>query len=167
MRLVRGLMTQQIPVRTGIKKCLIAVVLFLPDGKRYRTIGILCLDLPYQGTDFIVCKIRIFPALQHKGPKSQFIPICTTGKNFFLRQAIAFCLAIALSNATVNTVILTVIGEFNQSTDKHLLSVNGICCLTCPLVKKCNVPGIRCLQQQSQLFTGYILSVFNFRYDLL
>ena len=142
-------------------------MLFLPDGKRHRTIGILCLDLPYQGTDFIVRKIRIFPSLQHKGLKSQFIPICTTGKNFFLRQAIAFCLAIALSNATVNTVILTVIGEFNQSTDKHLLSVNGICCLTCPLVKKCNVPGIRCLQQQSQLITGYILSVFNFRYDLL
>ena len=167
MYLIRRLVPQQITIRTGIEKCLITRPLLLPDGKRYGTIRITLFDGRNQITDAIIRKITILAALQHKSPKSQFISVVATGKNFLLRQPIAIRLRIAPSDSAVQAVILTIICELDQPTDKHLLAVHRVRDLACGHSQILKFILILRCQQKFQFLAADILLLSDLINDLM
>ena len=167
MRFIRRLVPQQITVRARIEKGLITCFLLLSDGKCHRAIRITLFDGYYKIADALIRKITILAALQHKSPKSQFISVVATGKNFLLRQPVAICLRITPADSAVQAVILTIICNLNQPTDKHLLAVHRVRNLACGHSQVLKAILILRCQQKFQFLAADILLLSDLINDLM
>ena len=61
---------------------------------------------------FFLRKIQILAALQNEGTKAEGIPLFTAGKDFLLRQPIAFQSFVPSADTAVIAVIFAVIRKF-------------------------------------------------------
>ena len=117
------LMTQKIPVCSGLSESSVTLHRAFPYGQGHSTLRIF---LFYSADDplhpFVVV-IRIFPSLQYKGPESQLIAIFTAGKDFLFCQPVALRIPVAPANTAVIAVIFTVIGKLNKTSGINFIPI--------------------------------------------
>ena len=67
---------------------------------------------------------------EDKGTEAKLVAILAAGEDLILCEAVAVRARVASPDAAVIAVIFAIIGKFDQSADKDLVSVNGVC--NCP-----------------------------------
>ena len=85
----------------------------------------------------VIRKIAVLPALQNEGAKSEGIAFDTAINDFVGSQSVSVAVFVAFSDAAVITVILTDVADFNQTSDKNLVTVNTFPCGNCFFGKIC------------------------------
>ena len=124
VRLIRGLVAKKIALRPRIKEPLIALVRPFADRERNRAVRVLRLDGADNTDKPVIVKVRVFPALQDEGAKSEPVALHAAEEYILLREPVALCLRIAPLEAAVMTVVLTVTRKFNEPPREYLVSVN-------------------------------------------
>ena len=61
----------------------------------------------------LVCKIRVFSALKHKGSEAQIIAHVAAFKDFIFGQPVALGVFVAASYAAIFAVVFADVGKFN------------------------------------------------------
>ena len=72
----------------------------------------------------VIAKVRVFPALQNEGAKTEPVALHATEQYVLLGEPVALRLRVAPLQAAVVTVVLTVARKFNEPPCKHLIPVN-------------------------------------------
>ena len=116
-----------VPQQKAVRPCRkIRFIFFpfpLPDGKRNRTIGVFLTHRTDNMRHFFLRKIQILAALQNEGTKAEGIPLFTAGKDFLLRQPIAFQSFVPSADTAVIAVISAIIRKFNQPSNIDIPAV--------------------------------------------
>ena len=154
---VGRLVAQQVPVRSCREVSLIAGPVLLADGERHRAVGIPGLDRANQAGDAPVGEIRVLPALEHKGPKSQLVSGPAALQNLLFCQAVAGSAAVVPADTAVIAVVFTVIGKFDEAPDVDLVSENPMLDFPGPGKQIVPVFSLPALQETGQLRPGQLL----------
>jgi hypothetical protein len=123
MLLVRGLVAQQIPVRTRIVEPLIALSTSLTERECNGTVGISRLYLSDDSAHPLIIEIRVLSALQNERPKAKRIPFVTAREYLVGRQSIALTLSVTAAYSAIATVVFAYITYLDKPTDKHLVAI--------------------------------------------
>ena len=121
--ITRCLMPEQISVRTRFFPQAVCLFRMFSYRQCDRTLRICRPYLPDNLRQFLICIVRIFTPLQYKCPKSQLIAIGATIQYLFLCQTITFCISVTISNSAIITVVLAIVGKFNQSTSINICAI--------------------------------------------
>ena len=127
--------TQEIPVRPGIKELLVGLARQFTRRDRDRAIG----KARAQCTDDIYERnLRVFPALQDEGAIAQIVALFATGKDLFRVEAVAPQIRIGRSDPTVVTIVLAIVRVFDEATQEYLAAIVLVAYRTCALEQMCS-----------------------------
>ena len=118
MRLVCGLVPQQIPVCAGVKHPLIIAGAVFAERKRNGAVRIFLPDGGNHAAD-AVHRENAFAALKHKRAEAERIAFGTAAENLLVRQNVAFTGAVAPADAAVQTVVPAHVADFNQPANEN------------------------------------------------
>ena len=123
---IGSLMPQQITIRAGVIKRLIALAAALAQREGNGAIR----EFPANGTHerdhTIIGETRVLSSLQHKGAKAECVTLLTALKNLLLAQSIPFRFSVASANAAVIAVIPAKVRNLDQAAQKNGLSVGFV-----------------------------------------
>ena len=161
MLFIRRLMTKQVTIRSGFPEPFITLIRLLTNRQRQRTFRICFLDFFNNLYHPVICIISIFPALKNKRPESKLIAILTTCHNLFFCQTVALCIRITFADSAVITVILTIVGIFDQSSGKYLFPVMNLPNADCFFFQSPDCLRIFCTFYQFDKFRLRKIRIFN------
>ena len=125
MLLIGRLMPEQITVRTGFAKRLVALPAPLPERKRHRAVRMPFLDSLYDPDHYFIRKMRILPALKNNRMQAEAVAFVGAGQNLLFREAVTVTFAVASSDSAVETVVFTEVADLDQSPYKDFIPVYG------------------------------------------
>ena len=123
MRFIRGLVSEQIAVSTGVKEFPVTILLELAYRQRDSAVRVSFLDSAHDRDYRLVSVVRVLAALQHKSAESQFVTGVTARQDLLLTQAVAFGVGIVSSDSTVTAIVFAYICKFDQSAHINVLAV--------------------------------------------
>ena len=158
----RGLMTQKISVCTGFKICPVALFALFTDRKCHGNIRMHLFDRTDQGDDLIVCKVRVFSALQHDRTESQIISFAHACEDLLICKAVTVAVFVTSVDPAVIAAVFTVIGKLDKAADIHGLSVDTFTHLPCAgrKIRKCIF--IFRSKQRFPFVVGKLTCIFQF-----
>ena len=83
VRLVRGLVPEQVPVRAGLSEGLIALKAPFPEGERDRRVRVAALHFPDQGREALIRIPGVLSALHDEGAEAKRVPFLGTFEDLF------------------------------------------------------------------------------------
>ena len=126
MILIRRLMAEEIPARTGPVKSLIALPAFFTDAERHHHVRVKSLYTLNDPADHLLRIILILPALKNGRQETELIPPAGTGNNLLRIKPEAPDTGIPAPYPAVITVIPAVIRKLDQPAQEYLLPVKFI-----------------------------------------
>ena len=120
VRLVRGLVAQQIAVGPRVEQGLIALPAPLPQGKSHRAARTAPLDLPDDILQHLVGIEGVLPALEHEGAEAQPEALLRALDDLLSAETVAPDRLIGAAEAAVEAVVFADIREFDQPAQLHV-----------------------------------------------
>lgn len=140
VRVVGGLVPQEIAIGARIKKRLVARAGALTERKRHGAVGVRSLDGRHDLAEKRVRKRRVLPSLKHKGTKAKLVAPLAARENCLGAKAIAFRALVGTTKAAVEAIVSAVAAYFYESANKDIVaihraaSLNGaLCRILCQL----------------------------------
>ena len=145
------LVPEQVALRPGPEKGLIALPGPLSDGEGHRAVGVPGPDLRDQVADPLIRIIRVLSPLQDQGPKAQPVAVFTAAKDPVPVQAVAVRLPVGPADAAVIAVVFTIVRKLDQAAQVDLPAVFPAGCLRSFLVEVSGLLPGQGLQQGPQV----------------
>ena len=124
--LICSLMTQKIPIRTGIIKRLIALAIAFAQREGDGTVRVFLPNCAHKRNHSLIGEIRVLSALQHKGAKAERVSLLAALKDLLNTQPIPLRILIAAANAAVIAIISADVCEFDQSAQENGLPIGFV-----------------------------------------